>query len=401
MGNWGKGILQNDRASSIWEEALQMYEQGYHPATIKERLDQLKNADGEPLIDTNSAYWMGLAVAHYHMDFDDKEVYEVVEMIVRDKIDISSAEIDSVNGQEVHAQRVEFWEALTEKRKELRVLKTSKGKSNLDNLVSREKYGDPRFFDHKWCELHISIQRLGNAQKEEEADSRYAQFFAYQLFKKHLELCELKYSMGEPVAEVKKSYQEALTKLKEYQKFRLHEAFDFERVQQYLVALRLVSLSYLLEIEQSEIETLAAGLGNEGKDLLYESILGQRIKGRVIKKSLLHPDPFKYLAALPQAQAERKVVFLAHFMKQWYKTYRSKFLNPNQRPGQFHFVGYWSFELAAMIKIHGVEDRKIANSPVYPRDLIGKKLFRTWSQNELGQKDTEEFNQLNAAQTPK
>ena len=62
---------------------------------------------------------------------------------------------------------------------------------------------------------------------------------------------------------------------------------------------------------------------------------------------------------------------MGKYLKNWYNKEDRVYLHDTHNTGLDNYVGYWSFESAALVKIKGLDDSAFKDeSPYYPKDLL-------------------------------
>jgi len=136
----------------------------------------------------------------------------------------------------------------------------------------------------------------------------------------------------------------------------------------------LLSLGILLDIPYNTFNILVNLVKRDNiKDKLYDFLIASRVEGWQMSEdlSIIKPENrIKDIISIEdktKCEAELKV----YLKREWYKTYRYfGFYNTHKKPDDMLlFYGYWAFEVAAIVKIKGLDDSSFRDNPYYPQDL--------------------------------
>jgi hypothetical protein len=242
-------------------------------------------------------------------------------------------------------------------------------------MTKREPLMTEAYFDE-----HIAF--VEQVIEEDETDLRndpaqftdvasvYFNIFQYRLFY----LISL-YSRGYPLESLQKSY---LLLLDDWEKQRVADAEnvyagDFQNdISTYVQAIWLLSLAYLLHVNQVNIARLLACVRNEGQDLLFERLVAARPNGTARKpaRKLLYPKAYQSLYDALDAPVEQQAVLMQEFLKNWYKRMSNTgWHNAHLGPDGGSFDGYWCWEAAGVAYAFGIDDSRFRELPYYPKDL--------------------------------
>ncbi len=261
-------------------------------------------------------------------------------------------------------------------------------------MRKREAFKEQTYFDHRiWFyqrdidELNatLGIVDIGEPQKNQ---------LNSNLFKKTLELIILRYSQGENIKILKEDFSEIIEFLSNYY-LEAGKLLDFKILEEYEMALWMVSLALLFKIPDDDFKRLVKVLGNENKDFLYEYIVGQRIINRELPDNILYPLPYHDLVESVKHKPIDRSVKVYEFLKNYYYSMEDTYWF-NSHLKDEGFFGYWCFALAAIVKINDMDDILFADHMFYPRDLLGKKLFRTWEDSTVGESDRKEYETISS-----
>lgn len=144
---------------------------------------------------------------------------------------------------------------------------------------------------------------------------------------------------------------------------------DYERT------LQLLGLCHLLH-RGDQLPRLAELFDGAaaGKDLLYDALLAGGLAGRIEVDALCHDAPYRHLAnGLRRATADESAADLVRYLECWYPAmasiawYDSHLGMPDDVSGYF---GYWAVEAAAVAYLLDLDDVRLRDYIVYPKDLV-------------------------------
>ncbi|ALZ61245.1 TPA: DUF1911 domain-containing protein [Bacillus cereus] len=186
-------------------------------------------------------------------------------------------------------------------------------------------------------------------------------------FRYEMEDIRAKYSLGEDVSVIEKEFHNAI--------------YDLENTGSreigYLSLIWMISLGILLETDKKNIERLKKIVDTKNMNdavidfLLCASDIGYtKMTNRYYKE-----NPYaKTREIIELAQTDKKEAskrLQTYMEKEWFKGhYDYEWKNAHKEPG---YVGYWSFETAAIVKILGLDDTSLKDNNHYPYDLAHYK----------------------------
>ncbi|PFM10169.1 hypothetical protein COC45_24640 [Bacillus cereus] len=186
-------------------------------------------------------------------------------------------------------------------------------------------------------------------------------------FNYELEDIIAKYSLGEAIHTIEGDFDNALIDLGHIGK----------REVGYLNLIWMISLGILLETEKKNLVSLAKLVEKENMNdavidfLLCASDIGYtNMTNRYYKE-----NPYaKTREMIELAQTDKKEAskrLQTYMEKEWFKGhYDYEWKNAHKEPG---YVGYWSFETAALVKILELDDTSLKDNNHYPYDLAHYK----------------------------
>ena len=193
------------------------------------------------------------------------------------------------------------------------------------------------------------IERFGAIISSPGTGARHRQRLSHSLFKQLLEQAITLYSGGYDLDSIKQALKRAVDALEAYRTLG-GEAYDFKYLDQYVVSLWLVSLALLLGCSDTELGRMVSLLENEGRDAIYECIVGLRLRSRKQTTHVLHPDPYGVLwAALQAKDARARESLMLRFLSNYYESMKLAYWHDTHKREDPSFFGYWCFELAALV----------------------------------------------------
>ncbi|MBE7139011.1 PoNi-like cognate immunity protein [Bacillus toyonensis] len=186
-------------------------------------------------------------------------------------------------------------------------------------------------------------------------------------FRYEMEDIRAKYSLGEEISVIEEDFHNAI--------------YDLENTGSreigYLSLIWMISLGILLETDKKNIERLKKIVDTKNMNdavidfLLCASDIGYiKMTNRYYKE-----NPYaKTREIIELAQTDKKEAskrLQMYMEKEWFKGhYDYEWKNAHKEPG---YVGYWSFETAALVKILELDDTSLKDNNHYPYDLAHYK----------------------------
>ena len=193
----------------------------------------------------------------------------------------------------------------------------------------------------------------------------------------------LHYSAGEPVAKLAEDFPFVVSLWELYAKYDSMyddspeaggrrvphlDLYDSD----YWRAIRLVSFAILLG-HGDLLPRLAPIIDyeNDDRDGLIERLLAPYLpnRGEMPDKCTRHLPYFKLLKVF-DAEPDARPALMQKYMSEWYKASRREPYYEMHTPGGLHgFMGYWSFEAAAVTYLLDIDDSSYRDHEFYPRDM--------------------------------
>ncbi|AHA06321.1 hypothetical protein COM33_02610 [Bacillus toyonensis] len=186
-------------------------------------------------------------------------------------------------------------------------------------------------------------------------------------FRYEMEDIRAKYSLGEEISVIEEDFHNAI--------------YDLENTGSreigYLSLIWMISLGILLETDKKNIERLKKIVDTKNMNdavidfLLCASDIGYiKMTNRYYKEnSYAKTREIIELAQTDKKEASKRLQ--TYMEKEWFKGhYDYEWKNAHKEPG---YVGYWSFETAALVKILELDDTSLKDNNHYPYDLAHYK----------------------------
>ncbi|WP_223556214.1 PoNi-like cognate immunity protein [Lysinibacillus sphaericus] len=193
-------------------------------------------------------------------------------------------------------------------------------------------------------------------------EARYLSNFIYET-----EKIIAKYSLGEKINTMVEDFENAITDLEN----------KGEREVGYINLLWMISLGILLETDKKNIIRLAKLVEIENiKDSVIDFLLcASDIEYTKITNIYFKENPYaKTREIIELAQTDKKEAskrLQTYMEKEWFKGhYDYEWKNAHKEPG---YIGFWSFETAALAKILELDDTSLIKNNHYPYDLAHYK----------------------------
>lgn len=259
-----------------------------------------------------------------------------------------------------------------------------------DHLCIEEKCREGIEYNKKFIDENIkeikdleedeknSIQRYPNDNKSI-IEETYISNFVYET-----ENINAKYSLGEKINTMVEDFENAITDLEN----------KGEREVGYINLLWMISLGILLETDKKNMVRLAKLVEIENiKDSVIDYLLcASDIGYTKITNVHFKENPYaktKEIIELAQTDKKEASKRLQTYMeKEWFKGhYDYEWKNAHKEPG---YVGFWSFETAALAKILELDDTSLINNNHYPYDLAHYKNSMKFKLISLSDYNTEQ-----------
>lgn len=226
----------------------------------------------------------------------------------------------------------------------------------------RDQYKDESYFNKE-------ISRFNEIISDLKQSTDTSAFTYWSISSKYQRIIALKYSLGLPVQELKKDYEDALNYyLKGWE----------ETEASYADLLLMISLGILFEIPTADLNALKSytkrtddnkQLEDWLPDALLWVLLHSRKKETITTDSVMFPNIYKPLYDITKLSKQEAEVAISDYLNNWYKLHKMEPWHGIHLKDK-GYSGYWAWEVAAIVKIMGLDDTSFKNNPYYPYDMV-------------------------------
>jgi len=236
----------------------------------------------------------------------------------------------------------------------------------------REKLKDKKYFDDKIKLLDELNDESKSELKNNEIEALYVPDILESIFNFNLRKVFCMYSRGDKIDDIKVAYLEAIESY--------HDAFEAKGIRydsfsnwDFPTVLAMLSLAILFDIEGEYLEKLLEVLLSIPSKY---KIINYFLSYFIDVKQITTPDKleiaFKNFNKMIDMSNEEILSkkCMDKYLKTWLKHHLRGFLTNTHNDFTNIYVGYWSFESAAFVKMRGLDDSSFRDSPYYPKDLL-------------------------------
>lgn len=262
-----------------------------------------------------------------------------------------------------------------------------------DNLCIEEKCREGIEYNKEFIEENQEdIKRLeedikNGIQKYPKDNKSIIEATYLTTFKYEMDNIRAKYSLGEDVSTIEEEFDNAI--------------YDLENIRNrkagYLNLLWMISLGILLETDKKNIERLSKLVEKENiQDSVIDYLLyASDIEWTKITNIYYKENPYsktKEIIELAEEDKNEAAKRMKQYMeKEWFKGhYDYEWKNAHKEHG---YVGFWSFETAALAKILGLDDTSLIGNNHYPYDLAHYKSVMNFKQVPMNEYSYENDNE--------
>ena len=206
----------------------------------------------------------------------------------------------------------------------------------------------------------------------------------YQISRMTWELLQLEYTAGRPIEELG-NYLEQVIIARENQARAKAEYFKTgqesvigDADEGYLLPLQLIGLAYLLGRRDllPRIETLIHGVADgrdANDDFTYEKLLSFNNPKQIIPNNRFTDDYINLENVFFEDNTPTEALAdLTAYLKEWYLLHEDHLWHDSHLDLQNNdkYVGYWSFESAAVVYLLDLDDSSLHQFLYYPKDLV-------------------------------
>ncbi len=199
--------------------------------------------------------------------------------------------------------------------------------------------------------------------------------YQYSLFRETYQHLMIRYSLGDDVLTLDVYFERILTALEKYRNIAVEAAKPsqyifpkFSEFEDYVVSMWLISLAIVLNINEAKFIRLIDCIGNAGEDTLFERLVAARVKSRSLGSHLAFPGVYQSLYKAIDATEPERSQLVCQFLIEWYGNMKSTYwYDCHKGPEGGGFFGYWSLEVAGVVKAFGIDDSAFCDLAHYPR----------------------------------
>ena len=240
----------------------------------------------------------------------------------------------------------------------------------------RGKLMDQAYFDREAIYDDRTIAEFEQLSEDESKTAAHRTALKYDAFKMRLHGLILRYSRGDAATELNALFPSIIPGWERYLAAQYSDKFlivaeDTSTLENHVLALWMVSLARIFEIDEALFGRLLKCIGNEGKDILLERLIAGKTAGIAKADTLVFPKIYSPLLAAIDAEAKERPRLFKAFLDNWYRNMKPTYWYENHKgPGGGGFFGYWAIEAAGVVKTFGIDDSSFRDVPYYPKDLV-------------------------------
>lgn len=202
----------------------------------------------------------------------------------------------------------------------------------------------------------------------------------------------LRYSRGDPIAELKQyfpilldGWERSNTWMEELSRTQAEEprrswTFELTSLNHYNWCFWLIGLALILEIPNNDWQRLLRLVDSAGNDALLDRVIKSRHGARVSTNTILHPKPYARLMKAIDAPKIVQAELLRDFVVHWYPELARErneelwwyiYGHPEMHPlSMGSYFGRWCIEAAVVSKVFDISDSLCLGLEHYPGDLL-------------------------------
>ncbi|MEW5675623.1 PoNe immunity protein domain-containing protein [Flavobacterium enshiense] len=246
-------------------------------------------------------------------------------------------------------------------------------------ISMRDTYKNTAYFEENIKDYNSSISQykqkliIGDFSKVRTPIDEYVRRLNYSMFLDALNLLKCQYSVGSSISEIKTTYLEALDYMQNGWK-KTEKDFDgYYVVDDYWDVLSMLSLGYILNIDQEKLERLIKLRFVVNKPDFLLDTLCNAIQNESVPKGfdiMKYGNKYSSLYDIihTQNKEEATKLLFKYVKSDWYKKTQAN--SWHGRHNSHSYDGYWSFESAALVKLLGLDDSTFKDLKYYPYDLL-------------------------------
>lgn len=130
----------------------------------------------------------------------------------------------------------------------------------------------------------------------------------------------------------------------------------------------MLSLGILCEVDDANFKRIVAVIQRGGaQDELLKTLVNYRLPHAMQGSSYIQKSPYAHLDGLVKGQ-DKSISFIKNYLnKKWYQGHRdAPWYDSHKRTKVNTYFGYWAWEVAALVKIYGIDDAELKEQQYYP-----------------------------------
>lgn len=236
---------------------------------------------------------------------------------------------------------------------------------------NREKIEKTNIRDHYKGEKYFNkeIVRFSDIIKETIQETNLNAFNYWAISAKYQQIISLKFSLGIPVFQIVEDYSSALN--------YYIKGWD-EKEATYADMLLMISLGILFQVSDGDFELLVEyvektdankKLDNWHPDGLIWFLLNSRSSHQSKATEILFPRIYGSLYEITKLSKPDAESALEKYLEKWYNLHKGDpWYNTHERDRGY--CGYWAWEVAAVVKVMGLNDSSFKDNIYYPYDMV-------------------------------
>jgi Domain of unknown function (DUF1911)/Domain of unknown function (DUF1910) len=237
-------------------------------------------------------------------------------------------------------------------------------------MTKREPLMDAAYFENLVELRKNSAARFETVIQKPETTHEHKRNLLHTLFSQSYQVLIARYSQGESIQVLAEAFPGVVSALERCLSVDNAESINFQDLDDYVESLWLVSLAMIFDVGHEVFAKLLQAIGNEGRDMLFERLIGTRVPNRPKANVLIWPKPYEHLLAAADGGSKAPKL-MEQFLKTWYSSLKKCYWYDNHKgPKGGGFFGYWSIEAAGVVKAFGIDDGAFREMRYYPKDLV-------------------------------
>ncbi|NVK53666.1 MAG: DUF1911 domain-containing protein [Flavobacteriaceae bacterium] len=223
---------------------------------------------------------------------------------------------------------------------------------------------DTKYFDDALASYNRKIDRYISAIKSGDLNKTQIERRCEMLLGFYIRKIILLYSIKINRNQLTATIEEFLNTYKEAE-FSIYGAYE--------EIVWFMSIYYCLDIKSDQIDALISDIEEEGfNDMLISSIISGFKSDYRVTSGFEFDKPYKRLEKLLKEKENGNIEDIKTYLTDfWYKeSSDAVWYNTHNDKSGYDYVGYWSFESAALVKLFGLDDSELEGVDYYPYDLL-------------------------------